>query len=254
MKPVLRQSEFSNYFACPYKMVISSQVKREVTDPMREGLLFEGYTFGKFKDDNEKELIGRKKPETIEGIKNIAITVRDTLLGVGTPFLKLQHETDDFILTGELDWFGEVHFNGQTQKAILDLKYTGDIINAWGSKSRKNEFIQAVTYQYLAWKNYGDLYPFYYCLVESKYSNPIVKVVEVHSNFSDFEWLETQLKLIVSDPIKEPKTGFGTCINKGQRCPYLEHCPHGREWLGQSSEVYFEALLEPDEVVEDFFK
>ena len=79
-KPTYSPSRLAHYARCPRAFSLSrdyeSEIKAGTENIMREGQLFEGYVFGFKNDKDEKGLIGRKKPDTIDSIKRHADFVR----------------------------------------------------------------------------------------------------------------------------------------------------------------------------------
>ena len=105
-KPEYHQSRLKNYFKCPAMFDLSLRIEPEykagTLNIFREGNLFEGYVLG-FKDDkDEDELIGRKKEGTINAIKGQAECIKPVFKS-GEAYVKLRHETDDYVLAGEAD-------------------------------------------------------------------------------------------------------------------------------------------------------
>jgi len=79
-KPTYSPSRLSHYARCPRAFALSRDYQSEITagtqNVMREGQLFEGFLFG-FKSDKDMDaLIGRKKADTIDGIRRHADYVR----------------------------------------------------------------------------------------------------------------------------------------------------------------------------------
>jgi len=244
-KKIFRTSYIKNYFTCPHKYLLSTQYELEQSDAMREGLLFEGYVFDKFKDNNEKELIGRKKEQTINDIKEKADMVRPAFVG-GEAFRKLEYDNGKYILQGEADFIGTILYKNAGLEAIADLKFTGDI-SIW-NEANFEQFMQAVTYPYLYFKETGKILPFVYFIIESKYKDPLIKVIKVNVTEDDFALLEEKLNAIFLDDFYPANPNYGTCIQgKWGRCNYLEHCPAGREFIAQSVELNFSDIKEVQE-------
>ena len=205
---------------------------------MRDGLLFEGYVFDKFKEDNEKELIGRKTPKTIDAIKKKAEFIKK-LFGKGEPFRKLKYECDEYTITGEADFIGQVNFNGKKVKAIADLKFTGNL-KIWEDKlslMKREEFIQAFLYPYLYYQETSEILPFIYVCVENTFDKPLFKLIKLNPTLSDFGYIVDTVERVHNDSSYVPYAGYGTCVDgKWGRCNFLEHCEHGRNFLGETVE------------------
>src|SRR3990170_1412549 len=193
MKPEYHQSKLKFYYSCPKMFTLSQDHDPEFGSGtemiMREGQLFEGYVLG-FKDDkNEKELIGRKKPETIQFIKNQAEYVRGILGGMEyngkllNSYVKLQHDLPEYSLVGEAD------------------------------------YIQALMYVGIHFLNTGELLPFVYIVVENSYIPPLMRIEKVFIQESDIRTkLLPFIDKVHSDLFKEPIPSFETCAggkNKG---------------------------------------
>jgi hypothetical protein len=242
-KPVYRSSNLIHYFTCPQKYKLSLEYPIEQNDAMREGLLFEGYVFGKFKEDNEKDLIGKKHTKTIDEIKKKAEYVKP-YFDKGEAFKLMKHETDEYILQGECDFVGTVNYQGEKIKAIADLKFTGDIHKNWEYLT-KEKCIQSALYPYLYFKITGERLPFIYIVVENKYNTPIVKLIKVETDDKDFEWIQNVIDKVHNDLFYYANVNIGTCINGYYgRCDFVESCKAGREFIAQPVIVNFGKLNE----------
>lgn len=251
----LRQSEFKHYFRCPKKMVLAGEHDIEMNDAMREGLLFEGYVFGKFKDDNEEELIGRKKKPTIDGIKAQAEKVKPLFLK-GEPFVKMEHVEADRLYHGEIDYVGIVDTPEGEFEGLVDLKKTGSIDWVWDSKTTRASYMQASFYPYLYYLINGEIKDFLYVIVEDKYPDPIIafRKFNIKDNAIEiFSWLETKLNKIVEDIVKPAIPNGINCLYGG-RCSYLEWCKEGREFVGGYKEVDWTELRDDRNVSWDEIK
>ena len=253
MKPEYHQSKLKFYYSCPKMFTLSQDHDPEFGSGtemiMREGQLFEGYVLG-FKDDkNEKELIGRKKPETIQFIKNQAEYVRGILGGMEyngkllNSYVKLQHDLPEYSLVGEADHIGQINWAIiklihpeaiPEEKTINDLKYTGDIQRVWWEKQNFADYFQALMYVGIHFLNTGELLPFVYIVVENSYIPPLMRIEKVFIQESDIRTkLLPFIDKVHSDLFKEPIPSFETCAggkNKG-RCWFLQHCQEGRAFM-----------------------
>ena len=206
-----------------------------MTEPMREGLLLEGYLLNKFKDDNEKELVGRKKPVTIDFIKNLAAKIRPIFIG-GEAFVKIEHETDNRIYQGEIDYLGIIELPDKTIfDGINDIKKTGSIDWVWDELNHnKLTYLQGSYYPYLLWLNTGIWKDFCYIIIEDKYLNPIISFRIIRtSQYQEkvIEFYENLFGQIEKDLIKPALPSTVRCL-KPYRCAYLEYCEEGRALLG----------------------
>lgn len=232
---------------------------------MREGNLFEGYIFGFKENINEKELIGRKKPETIAEIKGHAEHVKPVFQS-GEPYKFISHEADSFgkmpgyIVRGECDFVGELDEDylreislanlseNKIGKCIADLKYTGDVSRVWDFKNAKEEYLQSVFYPYIWWKNTGELLPFVYIVVDSRYSTPIVRAIQMNIKISDFtDFVEPLLEKVAIQTQRafmEAKPSREACLGDygSSQCWFLEHCEYGRRLVGGWKDFEFASL------------
>lgn len=258
-KPTYSQSRIVKYLKCPKSFELSLQHQpvfgTSTQRVMKEGNLFEGYVFG-FKEEegekSEKELIGRKKPATIEPLKKQAAHVSPLFLD-GESYHFISVETDNYIARGELDFMGEIdteylqRLTGRSLtpgEYIVDLKRTGDIGRIWDWKDSKEEYLQSAYYTYLVWKKLGIRLPFLYIVVEDKYETPIVRCIEVQITDDDLLWVEQLINTVHNDFIKAAEPNHSNCLGgKMQaRCSYLQFCEHGRRLAGGSQVIDFSAL------------
>lgn len=260
MKPTYSQSRINKWLRCPFSFKLSKEHKAKYgTSTMnlfREGNLFEGYVLGFKESMNEKELIGRKKPATIDPIKKQASVIAPIFEGQeGEPYKFLEYETEEYIARGELDYIGKINEfafwnltglkpESETGRYIIDLKRTGDINRVWGEKETKEDFLQAAFYVYLNWKLTGDILPFIYVIVEDKYENPVVRTIQMEVTEDDLMWVQQLIDSVHNDIFFQADPCDKNCLggyNKG-RCPFLEHCTHGRKLAGGSYKLNFSAL------------
>ena len=254
MKPQYHQSKLKHYYTCP-KMFALSQYNepdfRAGTEMvLREGQLFEGYVLGFKEDKNEKELIGRKKPETIQFIKDQAGYIKG-LFGKGNSYVKLQHDLPEYSLVGEADHIGQlnwaiiklIHPEAIPEEiTINDLKYTGDIQRVWWEKQNFADYFQALMYVGIHFLNTKELLPFVYIVVEDSYNPPLIRIEKVHICESDITTkLLPFIDKVHNDLFKDPNPSFETCAggkNKG-RCWFLQHCHEGRAFMAGYKHVDF---------------
>lgn len=268
-KPTFSPSRLGHYLRCPRAFELSREEDANISDStlaaMREGNLFEGYVFGFKPTQNETELIGRKKKETIDVIKGHAKTVKPTFLG-GEPYKFVSIETErsgkmpGYIVRGECDFVGEIdadylreislaNFSERVMgKCIVDLKYTGDVSRVWDFKNAKEEYLQSVFYPYIWWKNTGELLPFVYIVVDSRYKTPIVRAIEMKVTIEDFtNFVEPLLAKVAQHTQRafmEAKPSREACLGDygGSQCWFLEYCEYGRRLIGGWKEFEFASL------------
>lgn len=247
MKPEYHQSRLSNYLKCPLAFKLSQTEGREIgastLNVMRDGNLFEGYVLGFKPDKNEKELIGKKKTETIDAIKVHAAHTKP-LFKNGEAYVELKKEFPEYDLAGEADHIGQLDWDyiksflpdaqpeGET---INDLKYSGSIDWVWQDKGSFGDYLQALMYCGLHYMITGDLLPFVYIVVESQYTTPIIHINKVFVQKSDIEdKLLPFVEQVHNDLFYSPKAGYETCLGgkRGSRCWYLHACKEGRKFVG----------------------
>ena len=229
-------------------MVLSETCQREMTEPMREGLLFEGYLFNKFKNDDEEELKGRKQKKTIDAIKAMAGKVSKILVD-GESFYRIEVETETRIYQGEIDYLGIIILsNGKEFDGIVDIKKTGSLDWVWEETfADKLTYLQGSFYPYLLWLKTGVWKDFCYVIIEDKYTDPIIsyRVVRTsHCQDEVKEYYESLFKQIEQDIVKPATPSPARCL-KPYRCPYLEFCEEGRALLEGVLDVDWTDLKSP---------
>tara|TARA_R110000744_G_scaffold228_3_gene887 strand:+ start:5560 stop:6402 length:843 start_codon:yes stop_codon:yes gene_type:complete len=256
---VYRQSNLKNYYTCPHMFNLAQTLPEESVSQLIEskntkmGLLFEGYVFG------------FKTPE--EDIKGIGTAVKDRLknaaeyvnnyplnkiiqFGADTPlgeFWKGGKSYYDQMVIGEtLAISGEADFFHE-EFGFIDLKHTEEISKAgWTGEMKKYERMQCIVYPFMKYIGTGKIHPFYYVIVETKHSVPVIRVMKYTPTKQDFEWIKKEINLIHSDPFFHPfQDEYGNnCLKQSYgatraRCKFLQHCVHGRELLGGFHEIKF---------------
>ncbi len=256
------QSRLRNHFACHHKFKLSMEIQPKIKPATQklldEGNLFEGYVFG-FKDDkNEDELYGGKREATIKKLKTQltiqADYIRPLFVQPENSYIKIKHEADDYILAGEIDHKGQLDWDylieytgektGKLGETINDLKKTGSISYVWNYMNKKRDFLQAIMYVYINFKNTGEILPFVYIIVEDTYNKPIIKIKKIFIQETDFEWLENFVDKVHNDLFYQPFAAFESCEGGkgGSRCWFLEYCQAGRSYIGQQEIVEFGLL------------
>lgn len=228
-----RQSNLKNYFTCPRKFLLSMQHDfGEPSMAMRQGLIFENLVLGNKANHDEaefkKNVIGRITPATLETIRNHADTTKAEL-GEGIPFVDLAYQMNHAVLlTGEADFIGMVLVEDKVIRAIVDLKYTGDLIGNW-SGTERSDYLQAFQYMYIWERMTGERLPFVYKLVDNSADEAMIKTLVINPTDEDFQWFEGFIKGVSEDIYFEPCEEPETCLGwKGrQKCQYLRHCPYG---------------------------
>lgn len=258
-KPTYSPSRLVNYIRCPRSFSLSLDHKPNLTasqlDNYRTGNIFEGFVFG-FKEEegpkSQKQLIGSKRPGTIERLKYQAAITRKIFRAPRKYSYKFyQHELDTCIVRGEMDYIGPINKNYLAEKllvtdrelvakipkdgVITDLKFTNDISRVWDYKgATREDYLQASIYPYLYYKETGRLFDFMYLIVEGIYKNPIFRLVYLHITQEVINWVEELVDLVDKDIFFAPKPGKDVClagINQS-RCSYMDFCEYGRKLVG----------------------
>lgn len=218
---------------------------------MREGLIFEALVLGEKEGTDMKELIGRKKPETIKAINRMAEKAVP-IFKRGDAYVKLRYETDNYILAGEADFIGHIEYTNEFgkryifNKCIADLKKTGDIPKIWEWKATKEDFLQSIMYVYIHYKNTGEMLPFVYVVVEDAPENPIILCKPVIIQEKDFNnWYLPFIEAVANDMFYEADAQMETCVkgDNGARCWYIRYCKQGRNFIGRLDAVDFSYLF-----------
>ena len=263
-KPEYHQSRLKLYSRCPasFKMAMSDimpDIPKTTQATMDEGSLFEGYVLGFKENKKEDELYGSKREATKEKLKTQLMIqanhIRPLFLHPENSYVKLRHETSEYILAGEADNIGELDwdylnkFTGEkynkTEKSINDLKKTGSIGFVWAGLDKKINYLQAIMYVYINYKNTREILPFIYIIIEDTYNKPIIKIKKIFIQDTDFIWLETFINEVHNDLFYYPSTGFESCEGgrgKG-RCWFLEQCQAGRNYIGGQERIDFNSLI-----------
>lgn len=266
-KPVIHQSNHKLFKTCPYSYKLSLEPSEGSngldinSDAQWRGLLIEAYVWGyKGGDMKDIELWGTKelikggypvlRVRELDELKRLADLVRPYFPEDGESFHKIEYESEDFILQGEID------FLPAEGNKIQDLKCTGDINKMWGFYNWKNEedtpsrwnLLQSVYYPYIIYKNSGVLIDlFEYVILDTK--REFIKVLPVHVTLESFEWLEREIEILLNTP-KLPEANQANCSksNYGKPCRYLDRCEYGQKvYCGHLNEVHFD-YLPPEEI------
>jgi len=257
---VYRQSNLKNYWTCPRMFQLSQDLPEEVVSNLMQsrntamGLLFEGYVLGFKTPEKDIKGVGKDVKERLkkaaEHLLNLSckeilqfgdMKVKD-LFGdkASKAYFNQMLVGSRLALTGEADLF-------HPDFGFFDIKHTEDIEFAgWAMNATRWERLQCIVYPYLRYRGTGELHPFYYITVETKYSNPIIKVLRYKPTEADFIWLEQTINLVFDDPIyaENPGEYNENCVKQrfGKargRCKFLEHCQSGRNNMGGFEEIMF---------------
>lgn len=275
--PIFSQSMMSDGFSCEWKMMIKTYFNIEYSSTaIEKGNRFERCLFGNF--DNTKLTARTLNSKAYQSLSIVADHTRKRFFNIDD-VSKLQDEWGINIqrkivinfgkygLGGSLDYIGNINIDGKSIDAIVDIKMTGSLkMSGFYSvdfiTSRRTEFIQAITYCYLYYRETGKILPFVQLVCTDAYLNrPIYKVTKVDVSKKDFVWLESTLKYFyhkysehkkyevfdIDKPFKsnilnaptyedssaDPDQLIETCLGtykkpKRGECKCLEYCKLGR--------------------------
>lgn len=247
-KPKYRQSNIVNYFTCPRKFYLSTKYDMKVSTAMGDGRLFEAMVFGPKPGETMEELVGRRREKTLQSYEAQVGKIRELFVS-GESYVQYEYESENWILTGEADFVGDVMIVGKKVRAIADLKFTGSIMRIWDEKNSRADFLQSAVYPYLHWKKYNEILPFVYFVVEKitdipPDTDPIIRKYLIHPDEDTFEWVEREIDRINDDMEFSPETS--RCFEGafGSRCPYLLFCDAGRKLIETTVQIDFSEVPE----------
>ena len=255
---VYRQSNLKSYFTCPKMFNLIQGLSPKESDSLYSsrntamGLLFEGYALGFKIDESSIKGVGKDTKSLLmdaashlnkKQLKDI-IGFGDMQLGdffrEGFSYFNQLWDFGDYALSGEADFF-------HPDFGFFDIKHTQDLYQSgWLSFASRHERLQCITYPYIRYKGTGERHTFYYIIVETKNSPPLIKVLHYTPSDDDFEWFESMLNHIHNDPTFSPKPGEynDNCLNQmygkaKARCKLISRCPHGQSILGGIKSIEF---------------
>ena len=260
-KPSYSASRLAKYLRCPRMFYLSKNFAPHITTTQQKnfdlGNLFEAYVLGFKTNKEEKELIGRKRESTVEGLKKCASYIKPIFENQdGKPFQFREHDLGEFVIRGEFDYIGRINEqalfdislsedHSPIGKAIWDLKYTQNISRIWNTKTNMEDFLQAPVYVALHYWNTGELLPFVYIIVEQKFEVPTVRFIVIEVKKEEIESFVVPLaKKAHNDFFFEPKPRLDVCdsSNSQTQCSYLNHCEYGRRLIGGKRTYLFDSL------------
>lgn len=267
-RPCYHQSTMKHYLRCPRSFRLAGEQSAEIGPAtlriMADGLIVEALVLGSKVGKGGKELAdmmkGKKKP-TIDKLESIAEQVREKKifdLENGKSFVTAIHDEPEYRLEGEFDYIGPVHMTDwkgnvtvDFDEAIADCKLTGSIEWVWDGMELKEDYLQAMQYIYIHYKNTGRIVPFVYIIIENKYDVPIIKPRTVIIQKHDFDqWYLPFINMIHEDNGYVADVSELNCLGyaagqKGSsigRCWYLKYCNLGKYLLEQPETVEFTDL------------
>lgn len=221
-----------------------------------KGILFEYFVTGKTTDLRDIDAAIKKNkgkfdtlnPATVAMIRRDAANVKKHILEMESIQEVLAVENEFFRWEGHLDFIGVIDHPEFTKPilAIVDLKYTSSIEKIWNTKDSKDQFMQAVVYVWLVYKNTGKILPFIYLVAESAESYTIVKpfVMEVAlSDIKDFQ--DNVIKKILADKEFKAIANEFNCPSVKMlrgKCPFIEHCDEGKAFLSRPTHIEYNKL------------
>lgn len=223
-KQIVHSTQLSLYQTCPKSRVLSELHENEVSDAMRTGLLVEAYLWG-FKNDDQKELEGRKKADTLDKLKGYAEMLKPYFPEGGESFKRILHENAWYAIHVEYDYYKDNH--------IYDLKTTSSISN-WANLEREN-LIQPILYALVHSLEFGTIPEFSYVILPL--DTEIIKVIDVEITERDLGWIEKKIEEMVGDPFNDAKLGYHCLKGKYGQCNYLLKCEEARQAMAERIKI-----------------
>lgn len=240
-KQIIHSTQLYNYLICPQMKLLSEQHSINVNDNMWKGLMLEAY-LGGFKENNQEELelfgtsltksgeVPVPRQRVLDEIKAEAELIRNHFSGEW--FKVIEHETENYILTTEIDNFKEsemIDLKRSTHKTydnyVLQVE-TG----AWW------KMIQAFYYPYVYYLNTGKIIPFTYKVFD--YGTKLLKNYRVVDPSKRFEDVKELIDKITNDFLFEPDYTNMSCADTGYgTCNFLNQCESGKQYLTEDTIV-----------------
>jgi hypothetical protein len=228
-KQIVHSTQLSLYQVCPKARQLSELFESERSEAMRTGLLVEAYLW-RFKEDNQKELEGRKKAETLNDLKRYAEMLKPYFPDNGESFKKVSVENELFACDVEYDYYFNDH--------IYDLKTTSTIAN-WNNLEREN-LIQPLFYAWVHNEYFGTIPQFSYVIFPL--DTEIIKVINIEISAKDLDWIESKIMEMVTDPFMEANLGEHCLKGKYGQCNYLLNCEDAKNALAETKTIIVNQL------------
>lgn len=261
-KARLSYSRLRDYLTCPKRLALKRQMEADgkkltfsasLEKAMLCGRIFESFVFG------DKDGFFANLKTVTKDAKYVAVIKSDaenfieafpTDFSKGESYVKVHYETADWYINGEIDYLGEITYYDEegilhTERAILDLKYTGSLDYVWKPFQYKEEVLQVLTYSMIHYENTGECLNAFYLVVEgNKLDNPAYSIKKVIIDPMDYDWVKEVYETAAFDYGLLPKPNYKNCLGgRGVgRCPYLEFCSEGRTLLGGFESVETNSL------------
>lgn len=223
-KPVIHSSQIALFLNCPFSKTLSELHESEASDEMKKGLIIERLVFGDH-DNQLPKLLGRRKAETVEQFEKIAEMLKPYFFD-GQAFHKIEARKLDCFCVGEVDY--------QKEKVMQDLKIYATHAD-WERKNSKEDFLQAIYYNYIRHLNNEEIQDFEY-IVYSKETSLIKKyVVKASAIAFTMQWIEEIVNNITEnlfDVLNTPEANYERCLEqKFGVCRYYKHCKTAQEYF-----------------------
>lgn len=256
----LRYSDIIHFKTCPLRFKLSQTEVAVFSDSakrnMAKGNLFEYFVTGVTTDHRDIEAIIKKNKgkfdglskETVRKIRMYAERTKQHIVEMHEPQLVLTYEHELFVFQSHIDFIGVIdHPEFKTPfVGIVDLKYTSSIDEIWDPKNNKDDFLQAVVYVWMVYRNTGKLLPFCYLLVQGLDDLTIVKPYLLEITMADILQFQQEYILGILNTIDfKPVVSEYNCLGvKGQtgKCRYIQSCEHGIRMLNMPKQIKYRDL------------
>jgi len=228
-KPIIHSTQLSLYQTCPKSRELSELFENETSEAMRTGLLVEAYLWG-FKDDNQKELEGRKQKATLDKLKEYAEMLKSYFPDKGESFKRIFIDKELFACAVEYDYYYDDH--------IYDLKTTSTISNS--SNLERENLIQPLFYAWVHNEYFGTIPNFTYIILPL--DTEIIKPINLEIGAYDLTWIEKKIYQMVTDPFHDVNLGEHCLKGKYGQCNYLLHCEEAKKILAQEKTIIVNQL------------
>lgn len=259
-RPVIRFSILKNYFSCPYSYKLAQtetpRIAQSTLKVMAKGNLFEFFVTKMTSDTRDLDAVIKKNKggfdgmtkKTVDKIRADAKYVEQYILEMDECQTTLEVENDRFKFVGTLDFIGVLKFDDWEgpMLCISDLKYTSEM-DIWNNKLSKEDFMQAIIYVWLLYRNTGKILPFVYVVTQSlNEDSTITKPFIIHVTLEDIKaFQQNELMKVLNDKEFKPNPSQHNCLGtKGvkSKCWYLDYCTVGKQLLQNSAQYKYGEL------------
>lgn len=222
-KLVIHSTQLYEYFAqCPAAFKYSEK-EIKPSDAMVRGLILEGELWGWKDKEKRKEYLARKRSNTLEQIEWEVRAVAPYFPPGGEPFKKIEYETDNYILVGEVDYY--------TKTMLYDLKRVSSH-DYWDRKETVLDFLQGYYYPYIIYLATKKIIPFTYVVYATDIQ--LVKLYVIEHPESRFEDVQKLIDTVTNDLFFAEIPGEQCKHGTYGKCRYLYRCEAGRKYLTET--------------------